>query len=71
MERITVGVLFTCVGCGYNNKISRSVKKSLKLWLLDKLPPCKKCFYQLKKDDYRDPEDAPYLEELKVELGIH
>jgi predicted RNA-binding Zn-ribbon protein involved in translation (DUF1610 family) len=70
MIMTTYAVLFPCPKCGHHNKVHKRVRNSLILWLLDRLPPCKKCGYQLRKVNYHAPRGTPYVEKLKKELGL-
>lgn len=70
MPFIVIGIFVPCPRCGHNNKPHRRLKESLRLWLLDQLPPCKKCGAQLRKSDYFPPPGTPYVRMLEKELGL-
>lgn len=54
--------LFPCRHCGHQNRPARSARASLKLWLTDQLPPCRKCGLPLRKTDFRQELPREFLE---------
>lgn len=57
--------LFPCRQCGHQNRPAESVRESLKLWLMDKLPPCRKCGLPLKRFDFRHEIPADFAEMVR------
>lgn len=45
-------LVFPCPKCGHRNRPAAQKLKSVKLYLLDKLPPCRKCGCELKSRNY-------------------
>ncbi len=50
--RISLSLLFLCPKCGHANRPATRKLDSVKLYLLDELPPCRKCGWELKKRNY-------------------
>lgn len=69
-RRRVYGVLFPCPNCEHNNRIHSKTVESLKLWLQDKLPACKRCGQLLRRDDYFFSENSTMLKRAKKELEI-
>src|SRR5437867_4227629 len=69
--RISLSLLFPCPKCGHANRPATHKLKSVKLYLLDQLPPCRKCGWELKKRNYdRSTIPAPLLRRAIRELGL-
>ena len=49
---IVESLMFPCPKCGHANRPAAQKLKSVKLYLLDKLPPCRKCGWELKSRNY-------------------
>lgn len=54
--------LSPCRHCGHPNRPVRSARASLKLWLTDQLPPCRRCGFALKKSDFKPDVPPEYSE---------
>ena len=63
-------VLVPCPRCGHNNCPARRPVEALKLFLTDKLPPCKKCGRALKMSEFKPlPETSVYMKKARRELA--
>ncbi len=65
-RRFVRAILFPCPSCHHNNRVDKTVRGSLKLWLLDQLPCCKECGRKLRKDDYH--HEGMLVEQARKEL---
>jgi hypothetical protein len=68
---VSLSLVFPCPKCGHANRPARRKLDSLKLYLQDKLPPCRKCGWQLRQR-YYDCSTAPkpLLRQAMKELGL-
>jgi|SRR5882672_9051368 len=50
--RISLALLFPCPQCGHANKPGRTKVQSVRLYLLDQLPPCRRCGSALRRANF-------------------
>ena len=68
---MTLSLLFLCPHCGHANRTAAHKLESVKLYLLDKLPPCRRCKRELKKRNYdRSTIPESLMKRALRELGL-
>src|SRR2546425_11367067 len=50
--QVSLAIMFPCRKCGHANRPARTKLESMKLYLMDELPLCRRCGWELKKRDY-------------------
>ena len=69
---ISLALLFPCPACGHSNKPARTKLQSVKMYLLDELPPCRRCGQQLRRGNFdRSTIPASLLRRAEAELDRH
>jgi hypothetical protein len=69
--RVSFLLLFPCPKCGHANRPATKKLESVKLYLLDKLPPCRMCGWELKKRYYdRSTVPVTLMRRALKDLGL-
>src|SRR5262249_24956938 len=67
--RMSLGIFFPCPQCGHQNRPARTKVQSIRLYLLDQLPPCRQCGSVLRRANFdRSTIPATLLRRAEAQL---